>query len=476
MPSYPKHPPEIEAFRPLVSKYFAPQDVDQALMVMWHESRGRKNAVDPLSGGRGLFQLNESTFRERLTPTQQFYAKRGLRVGDDIHDPETNVAFAAQVLRERGWNAWTSAMRGRPAAAGSYGPETFWNGRGYSGLGGGVTEPSLDPIPPGGFDSQLPGVGLLDLEGIVAPTGGTFENPRAAGLELLELLSKQMAGGRRKRIEELDGEAGLLPESATSPNEQISFRRSPADEEFEPYDSEAFSPTSQGQSHTGGMASVPGLDLTDFGPHGNPQVGDPFFAHPLDSGIEPRGMGLFGEPRSHGDHDGIDLSAPEGTPFRTMAPGTVTFVGESSGLGGNVIRIDHGAGIVSHYYHVQDNGFLVQEGDRVQAGQMIALVGSTGNALGPHIHLELRQDNRPVDPWQYIDNREFSYTPEMLPPRDKEGTKGSGPKATAGRVAKESIPQMRPVPVDRPKAFSDTSSGNDRDEEPRRGGGRVTRS
>lgn len=99
-------------------------------------------------------------------------------------------------------------------------------------------------------------------------------------------------------------------------------------------------------------------------------------------------------------HGGIDLAAPTGTQIKASDNGTVSFVGES-GSYGLLVKIDHGNGYVTYYAHC--SGFLVNEGDVVQKGESIALVGSTGNSTGPHCHFEIRYNGEQLDPTEFID-------------------------------------------------------------------------
>lgn len=93
-------------------------------------------------------------------------------------------------------------------------------------------------------------------------------------------------------------------------------------------------------------------------------------------------------------HRGTDIAAPLGTEILAAAPGTVCFAGEK-GSYGNLIQVDHGSGYVTRYAHC--SAFLAQEGDWVDQGQPVALVGSTGRSTGPHCHFEIRRDGEPVD-------------------------------------------------------------------------------
>ncbi|MGC3998710.1 MAG: peptidoglycan DD-metalloendopeptidase family protein [Anaeromyxobacter sp.] len=98
---------------------------------------------------------------------------------------------------------------------------------------------------------------------------------------------------------------------------------------------------------------------------------------------------------AHADHHGVDVGAPEGTPIVATAAGVVRTAGERGGYG-NAVEIDHGNGVTTLYGHAAQ--LLVSPGERVEAGQEIATVGSTGRSTGPHVHFEVREGGRPVDP------------------------------------------------------------------------------
>jgi murein DD-endopeptidase MepM/ murein hydrolase activator NlpD len=100
----------------------------------------------------------------------------------------------------------------------------------------------------------------------------------------------------------------------------------------------------------------------------------------------------------HGDHrfhHGIDIAAPEGTNVYPYQGGKVIFSGDQAGYGNTVI-IDHGGGRTSKYAHNRVN--LVKVGDRVDENTVISEVGSTGLSTGPHLHFEVRQNGKPLDP------------------------------------------------------------------------------
>ncbi len=98
-------------------------------------------------------------------------------------------------------------------------------------------------------------------------------------------------------------------------------------------------------------------------------------------------------------HEGIDISAPEGTPIIATAKGRVTASGWATGLG-YMVEIDHGYGYVTRYGH--SSKLLVQKGQLVSRGDVIAQIGSTGIANGPHLHYEVRLHGIPQDPMNYV--------------------------------------------------------------------------
>ena len=105
---------------------------------------------------------------------------------------------------------------------------------------------------------------------------------------------------------------------------------------------------------------------------------------------------IFGTVRMH---DGIDFGAPQGSPIRAAAAGTVISAGARGGYG-NATIVDHGGGLATLYAHQSE--LLVAPGMVVAAGQVIGLVGSTGFSTGPHLHFEVRVSGQPVDPLLYL--------------------------------------------------------------------------
>lgn len=89
-----------------------------------------------------------------------------------------------------------------------------------------------------------------------------------------------------------------------------------------------------------------------------------------------------GEPRNR--HRGVDFRGAEGTKIHSLAAGKVVLA-ENQYYSGNLVIVDHGLGVYSNYCHM--SSISVKEGDVVQAGQLLGLVGSTGRVTGPHLHL-----------------------------------------------------------------------------------------
>ena len=98
-------------------------------------------------------------------------------------------------------------------------------------------------------------------------------------------------------------------------------------------------------------------------------------------------------------HSGQDIDAQPGDPVVAGASGKVTFVGWQNGYG-QLVVIDHGGGLTTRYGHLSH--IDVAQGQTVARGQFIGRVGSTGRSTGPHLHYEIRINDEPVDPRQYL--------------------------------------------------------------------------
>ncbi len=99
-------------------------------------------------------------------------------------------------------------------------------------------------------------------------------------------------------------------------------------------------------------------------------------------------------------HLAMDIGAPKGTEVGAFADGVVEYIGESDEFG-LYLKIRHSNEVASFYAHCSK--LLVHKGDTVTCGQTVALVGDTGNATGPHLHLTIEKDNIRLDPAYYVD-------------------------------------------------------------------------
>ena len=106
----------------------------------------------------------------------------------------------------------------------------------------------------------------------------------------------------------------------------------------------------------------------------------------------------FGK-RSNGIHTGLDFNAVQGTPIRAAASGTVIYSGYK-GSYGNLVIIDHGNEFQTYYAQCKDLNVEVNE--KVEQGDIIATVGSSGSSTGPHLHFETRNNNTPVNPQKIL--------------------------------------------------------------------------
>lgn len=98
-------------------------------------------------------------------------------------------------------------------------------------------------------------------------------------------------------------------------------------------------------------------------------------------------------------HSGVDIANRQGAPIRAMGIGVVTFAGDKDGYG-LTVEVNHGNGEMTRYAHAQ--AIIAKVGDRVNKGDIIALVGSSGRSTGPHLHVEVLRNGRIVDPHRYL--------------------------------------------------------------------------
>ena len=118
------------------------------------------------------------------------------------------------------------------------------------------------------------------------------------------------------------------------------------------------------------------------------------------------------------NHFGIDIVNEEGTSIFSIANGIVIYSDYSNDYG-NVIIIDHENGYYSHYYHNKEN--FVKRNERIDSGVLIAQLGNTGQqSTGPHLHLEIWKDGKPIDPLSFF--QDYSKKSDKLETKNNEQT------------------------------------------------------
>jgi murein DD-endopeptidase MepM/ murein hydrolase activator NlpD len=132
------------------------------------------------------------------------------------------------------------------------------------------------------------------------------------------------------------------------------------------------------------------------------------------------GFGYRADPFTGGAamHAGLDFRGPHGAPIYAAAKGTVSFVGVRAGYG-NCVEINHGGGLVTRYAHM--SGFRTQLGKAVMPGEVIGLIGSTGRSTGPHLHFEVRLNDRAMNPRPFLE-----AVPHVLEEGGRSAARGTG--------------------------------------------------
>ena len=98
-------------------------------------------------------------------------------------------------------------------------------------------------------------------------------------------------------------------------------------------------------------------------------------------------------------HSGMDFRAPVGMPAKVTAPGKVIKAGWNGGYG-RMVEVDHGNGFATRYGHLSE--IVVNEGQKLAAGDIIGKVGSSGRSTGPHLHYEVRHNGDAIDPVRFL--------------------------------------------------------------------------
>ncbi|QIZ78540.1 M23 family metallopeptidase [Ferrimonas lipolytica] len=122
---------------------------------------------------------------------------------------------------------------------------------------------------------------------------------------------------------------------------------------------------------------------------------------PLVNGWQSSSYGYRNDPFTgrRAKHRGLDFAGSEGGEVIATGAGVISYSGKLSGYG-NLVEIDHGNGLKTRYGHNKEN--LVELGQLVKKGELIALIGNTGRSTGPHVHYEVLQNDKQVDPARYV--------------------------------------------------------------------------
>jgi murein DD-endopeptidase MepM/ murein hydrolase activator NlpD len=142
--------------------------------------------------------------------------------------------------------------------------------------------------------------------------------------------------------------------------------------------------------------SLARMEAYEQGLDGIPQV------VPADGGMITSTFGYRSDPfnGSGAFHPGLDFRGAYGAPIHAAAEGRVSFVGQIRGYG-NVVEISHGNGLLTRYAHMSKT--MAKVGQQVAAGDTIGAIGSTGRSTGPHLHFEVRINNRAVNPRPFLE-------------------------------------------------------------------------
>jgi hypothetical protein len=152
--------------------------------------------------------------------------------------------------------------------------------------------------------------------------------------------------------------------------------------------------------------------------------------------VSPRGFGLEFHPIYHQwrQHTGQDMSSlPDPGPVVAAARGTITSAGPAGGYG-NLVVLDHGAGVSTYYAHLASISADITPGAPVWMGQQLGVEGTTGTSTGNHLHFEVRQDGSPIDPIPFMLAHGAPLNGQAVAPSSPPGTGPSDPGGQQGGI------------------------------------------
>ena len=229
-----------------------------------------------------------------------------------------------------------------------------------------------------------------------------IEQTQAALREQAEQLSAEAA--ELQREEELAAEAARQAEEARQRREaelaaaaEAAEQARIAEEEAQAQAQEEDADDEEGEEGEDDFEDVPEASQ----PSDPVVIGAGYFTNPCPSATSSSGFGYRSFDNSF--HKGLDMAAPEGTPYYAADSGTVMYAtndGGYNGGAGNWVVISHGNGVVTKYMH--SSATYVSPGDYVERGQNIGAVGNTGQSFGAHLHFQVEIDGVAVNPLNYI--------------------------------------------------------------------------
>ncbi|WP_279389715.1 M23 family metallopeptidase [Novosphingobium sp. PhB165] len=238
-----------------------------------------------------------------------------------------------------------------------------------------------------GADSSAETAGTVKKVSVAVPEAGKLAGVEAEQLAFVERLTRY-ADRRAASTADTIRKLGLNPNSIAAGNRggeggPLEKLSTAADGSIDPRFQRLGQSLARMDALENGLASIP-------------QVSPAHVAYVSSS------FGYRADPFTGGAafHAGLDFPGPMGSPIYAAAKGRVTFVGQRQGYG-NCVEISHGNGLMTRYGHL--SGFSVHPGQLVDGGTRIAAMGSTGRSTGPHLHFEVRINNRPVNPRTFLE-------------------------------------------------------------------------
>ncbi len=192
----------------------------------------------------------------------------------------------------------------------------------------------------------------------------------------------------------------VASEATHAPSQRSTFTATTPDE-IETKKAEAAAAARAAEAAAASSRSAKPASSPSYAGYAMVAPGSGLIRYPLLAGSYTSGEG----PGSGRGHQGWDMLAPQGTPIYAAAAGTVTGSAESIGGYGVCIIIQsdiNGTGVETRYGHMVYGSRLVQEGEQVVAGQLIGMVGNTGNSYGSHLHFEVHIGGGIVDPESWL--------------------------------------------------------------------------